>query len=74
MGELQRQIVEYNFYLQVEQQRRVEREKLRAEKDGVESLLIAPVPQDPTGSEGDCDGENKIVIQSKFMIYMNILI
>ncbi|KAJ9590984.1 hypothetical protein L9F63_015990, partial [Diploptera punctata] len=49
---------------QQEQQRRAEREKLRTEKEGVESLLIASVPpQDPAVPETEDDGENKIVIQ-----------
>ncbi|KAJ4435700.1 hypothetical protein ANN_18316 [Periplaneta americana] len=48
---------------QLEQQRKAERERQKAEKSGVESLLIAPA-QDVHASEGEGDGENRIVIQS----------
>jgi hypothetical protein len=49
--------------LQLEQQRKAERERLRAEKEGVESLLIAPA-QGLSSSDADADVENRIVIQS----------
>ncbi|PNF36325.1 hypothetical protein B7P43_G00537 [Cryptotermes secundus] len=47
---------------QIEQQRKAERERLRAEKEGVESLLISSAQDVPT-SEAEADAENRIVIQ-----------
>jgi hypothetical protein len=47
----------------VEHQRKAERERLRVEKGGVESLLISAAQDVPT-SEAETDAENRIVIQS----------